>query len=92
MPRSQQSKPPVRRAATMAVTALLAVVLFYLAVQLYTIFHRSYKTETAIAYTMADSVELTGVAVFDGVDVSGGGNLGYLVRDGERVTGGTVVA
>ena len=72
MPRSQQGRPPVRRAATMAVTVLLAVVLFYLAVQLYTIFHRSYKTETAIAYTMADSVELTGVAVFDGVDVSGG--------------------
>ena len=92
MPHSQQGKPPVRRAATMAVTVLLAVVLFYLAIQLYTIFHRSYKTETAIAYTMADSVELTGVAVFDGVDVPGGGNLGYLVRDGERVTGGTVVA
>lgn len=92
MPRSQSNKQTVRRAAALAATVLLAAVLLYLAVQLYTIFHRSYRTETAIAYTMSDSVELSGVAVFDGVDVPGGGNLGYLVQDGERVTGGTVVA
>lgn len=92
MPRSQQPKTPVRRVMTLIITVLLAVVLLYLAVQLFTIFHRSYKTETAIAYTMSDSVELSGVASFDAVDVPGGGNLGYLVKDGERVTGGTVVA
>ncbi len=52
----------------------------------------SYKTETAIRYTMAESVSLSGVVAFDTVDVAGSGNLGYLVQDGERVTNGTVVA
>ena len=33
-------------------TALLVVVLGYLCIQIYTIFHRTYKTETAIAYTI----------------------------------------
>ena len=56
------------------------------------IFHRSYKTETAIRYTLAESLNLTGVVAFDAVDVPGSGNLGYLVQDGERVTNGTVVA
>ena len=73
---------------------LLALVLFllYVAVQFVLIFHRSYKTETAIRYTLAESLNLTGVVAFDSVDVPGSGNLGYLVQDGERVTNGTVVA
>lgn len=45
-------------------TALLVVVLGYLCIQIYTIFHRTYKTETAIAYTMSDNITLKGVAVF----------------------------
>ena len=32
------------------------------------------------------------MVAFDTVDVPGSGNLGYLVKDGERVTNGTVVA
>ena len=72
--------------------AASAAVIVYLAVQSFAIFHHPYKTETAIAYKMADSVQLTGVALFDAQDVPGGGNLGYLVSDGERVTGGTVIA
>ena len=39
-------------------TALLVVVLGYLCIQIYTIFHRTYKTETAIAYTMSDNITL----------------------------------
>ena len=66
-------------------TALLVVVLGYLCIQIYTIFHRTYKTETAIAYTMSDNITLKGVAVFQAVDVPGSGNLGYVVQDGERV-------
>ena len=45
-------------------TALLVVVLGYLCIQIYTIFHRTYKTETAIAYTMSDNITLKGAAVF----------------------------
>lgn len=72
--------------------ALLALVSLYVIMQCFVIFHQSYKTETAIAYTMADSVTLDGVVSFATVPVEGSGNLGYLVQDGERVSNGTVVA
>lgn len=72
--------------------ALLALVSLYVIVQCFVIFHQSYKTETAIAYTMADSVTLDGVVSFAAVPVEGSGNLGYLVQDGERVSNGTVLA
>lgn len=85
-----------RRAAIKAVFAM-GVLLFllaaaYIIVQLYVILGRDYKTETAIAYTMADSVELDGFVMFDAVNVAGEGNLGYLVEGGERVSEGTVIA
>ena len=70
----------------------LALVSVYIIVQCFVIFHRSYKTETAIEYTLADSITLDGVVAFDSVDVAGSGDLGYLVQDGERVTNGTIVA
>lgn len=71
---------------------LLAAVSLYVIVQCFVIFHQSYKTETAIAYTMADSVTLDGVVSFATVPVEGSGNLGYLVQDGERVSNGTILA
>lgn len=71
---------------------LLAAVSLYVVVQCFVIFHQSYKTETAIAFTMADSVTLDGVVSFATVPVEGSGNLGYLVQDGERVSNGTVLA
>lgn len=46
---------------------LIAVFGIYLAIQFIIIFHRGYKTETAIAYTMADSISLQGVVSFDTV-------------------------
>lgn len=70
----------------------LALVSVYIIVQCFVIFRRSYKTETAIKYTLAESITLDGVVAFDSVDVAGSGDLGYLVQDGERVTNGTTVA
>ena len=70
----------------------LALVSVYIIVQCFVIFRRSYKTETAIKYTLAESITIDGVVAFDSVDVAGSGDLGYLVQDGERVTNGTVVA
>ena len=70
----------------------LALVSVYIIVQCFVILRRSYKTETAIKYTLAESITLDGVVAFDSVDVAGSGDLGYLVQDGERVTNGTVVA
>lgn len=72
--------------------ALLAALALYVIVQCFVIFRNDYKTETAILYTMADSVTLDGVVAFDTVSVDGSGDLGYLVQDGERVTSGTVLA
>ena len=72
--------------------ALLAVVSLYVVIQCFVIFRQSYKTETAIQYTMADSVTLDGVVSFASVPVEGTGDLGYLVQDGERVSNGPVLA
>lgn len=72
--------------------ALLAVVFLYVVAQCFVIFRQSYKTETAIRYTMSDSVTLDGVVTYEAVPVEGSGNLGYLVKDGERVSSGTVLA
>lgn len=86
------SRPTAARVLRGTGIVLLALVSLYVVIQFFVIFDQSYKTETAIAYTMADSVTLEGVAAFDAVTVVGEGNLGYLVQDGERVTNGTVVA
>ena len=92
-----QRDPAERRRVTRNILlALLTVVLIAavlnIAVQLYAILHRTYRTETAIQATMSDSVKLTGAASFSATPVQGSGNLGYLVEDGERVTVGTAIA
>ena len=48
--------------------------------------------ETALLATVADTVDADGVLLFDEVYVPGGGTLGYLAADGERVSAGTAVA
>ena len=89
---NRQDRPLAKKLLHALGLLALALFLLYVAVQFVLIFHRSYKTETAIRYTLAESLNLTGVVAFDAVDVPGSGNLGYLVQDGERVTNGTVVA
>jgi hypothetical protein len=91
-PQMQKEKKASSSAAGIIVTALLLAACLYIVVQMYSILHHTYKTETAIAYTMSDSVDVEGVAVFTAEDVAGNGKLGYLVADGERVTNGTVLA
>lgn len=80
------------RAALVMGGMLLALAAVYIVLQLYTILGRTYQTETAISASMEDTVPLSGIAMFDAVPVAGGGSLGYLVEDGERVTEGTVLA
>lgn len=81
-----------KRAAIVLSVLLLILAAVYIIVQLYAILGRTYRTETAIAYTMEDTLELPGIAMFDSAGVPGSGSLGYLVEDGERVTEGTVLA
>lgn len=80
------------RAALVMGGMLLALAAVYIVLQLYAILGRTYQTETAISASMEDTVPLSGIAMFDAVPVAGGGSLGYLVEDGERVTEGTVLA
>ena len=48
--------------------------------------------ETALPIAISDTIEADGVLLFDETCISGSGNLGYLVSDGERVSAGTAVA
>ena len=48
--------------------------------------------ETALLATVEDTVDAEGVLLFEESYVAGGGTLGYLVADGERVSAGTAVA
>lgn len=85
----RSSKQKIITAVVLAVLVLPAV---YLGVQLFAILNRPYRTETAVEYTMSDSVFADGYVVFDQTPVEGSGDLGYLVENGERVANGTAVA
>lgn len=92
MDKQSNAMSKLRRFTTILLLVLLVLAASYMGLLAYSILNHAYKTETAITYTMSDSIYLDGVAVFDSVDVAGGGTLGYLVADGERVTDGTVLA
>ena len=93
MQRDPAERRRVTRNVSLAVlTVILIAAFFYIAVQMYAILHRTYRTETAIRATMSDSVTLNGAAVFSATPVQGTGDLGYMVEDGERVTAGTAIA
>lgn len=74
--------------------ALLLVPLVYLGIQLYPLFHPTYQTETAISYTLADGVQVEGIAVRREVVLErpATADIGYLVMDGSRISAGSVVA
>lgn len=92
MPERENSRRAALKAAFAMGSLLFLLAAAYIIVQLYVILGREYKTEIAVMYTMADSVELSGFVMFDALNVSGKGNLGYLVEDGERVSEGAVIA
>lgn len=72
--------------------AALGLAAAYLAVQIFTVLDRPYRTETAILYDMSDSLSCGGYLVFEQAEVPGEGQMGYLVASGERVAAGTQVA
>ena len=71
---------------------LLAVPAIYILVQIGIVLHSPYTTQTAIQYTMSDSMVLDGVVCFEQQPVPGSGEIGYLVSSGERVPAGAQVA
>ena len=72
--------------------AALGLAAAYLAVQIFAVLDRPYRTETAILYDMSDSLSCGGYLVFEQTEVPGEGQMGYLVASGERVAAGTQVA
>lgn len=88
----RKKKTGAKKVGGVFLALFLAATLLFILAQFYIIFHNPYRTETALLSTMSDSVTVKGVACFDAVDVAGSGDYGYLVQDGERVTGGTILA
>ena len=74
------------------IIAALGLAAAYLAVQIFTVLDRPYRTETAILHDMSDSLSCGGYLVFEQSEVPGEGQMGYLVSNGERVATGTQVA
>lgn len=82
----------VKRYLGITAMLLLGAAVLYLVVQIYAIMNPSYRTETAIYYEMSENIEMKAAAVFQRQTIEGGGTLGYLVEDGERVHPGQVIA
>ena len=72
--------------------ALLLIPAIYVGAQIHSATKVIYEYETVIQYQMTDSLEAEGVLLCQETPVQGGGMLGYLVRDGERVSQGTPLA
>ena len=80
------------------IVVLLLVPVVYIGVQLALILfgqvNRSYDTQTAVLYEMADTLSCQGYVSLSETDITydGTGVLGYIAQDGERVSAGTAVA
>ncbi len=72
--------------------AFLGIVVLYIVAQLVLVLQPAYQYETAIQYTMSDSIFCDGFVLLEETAVEGSGMLGYLVEDGERVSAGESVA
>lgn len=82
----------VKKIASWLLLGLLAVPLIYVAIQTVQILHRPYLTTTVVRDTLADSIQLDGVVCFEQQMIPGSGQVGYLVKSGERVSAGVPVA
>ncbi len=73
---------------------LLLIPALYVGIQALNIISSSYKTQTAIEYTMSDSVTCIGALGMTETEIlyDGGGVLGYVAANGERVKAGDAVA
>lgn len=90
----QQSNRKRRRRTPWALilTVLLGIPAVYVVMQIHSATRVIYEYESAIQYQMTDSMEAKGILLYPEIPVEGSGNLGYLVKDGERVSYGTPLA
>lgn len=95
MPREQKtthSLPRLLLTLTGVIAAFLLVAACYAGYQTLQVLFPQNIYETALPATVQDTVEADGVLLFEESYLAGGGELGYLVSDGERVSAGTAVA
>ena len=73
---------------------LLLVPVAYISVQMVQVLRTNYQTQTAIAYTMSDTIFCDGMLAMQEITVpyEGAGVLGYQANNGERVSGGSEIA
>ena len=93
----ENTQEPRRRPR--GLTALAGVLLVFLLAAVVYVFYQAAQIlfpqnvyETALPVTISNTLEADGVLLFDETYLSGSGNLGYLVSDGERVSAGTAIA
>ena len=91
--RESESRP-VRKKNKAWLWLLVLLPLIYLGVQVWNLSNRPYRTQTAGAFTMADSVETAGVVVRQEsvIPQETAGVVSYTVEDVRRVSYGTEVA
>ena len=74
------------------VAVMLLAILGYVGYQILHLLNPPNTYETVLTATVEDKVEADGVVLFNETVIPGGGDMGYLVEDGARVSAGTVVA
>ena len=79
---------------TLIILLVLCIPIFYLGVQLYTIYYKPYETRTAIEVTLADVISVKGVVARDETVIADAvlGTSVYTVNDGVRISEGYTVA
>ena len=73
---------------------VIALIVVYIAFQIYMVAYPSYKTQAAVASRVSSSLDVKGVVMRDEtvIDASANGIKNYLVSDGEKIANGANVA
>lgn len=73
---------------------LLLIPAAYICAQMVQVLRTNYQTQTAIAYTMSDTVQCDGLLAMQEMTIprEGAGVLGYQADNGERVSSGSEIA
>ena len=75
-------------------SVFVIILAVYISFQVYKVVYPAYRSETAVLFTVTDSVPFTGLAVRNEavIDFNAVGTLNFRVNDGDKVAVGSVVA
>lgn len=87
-------KKKKKRGLRLLVWVMLLIPAAYISVQMVQVLRANYQTQTAIAYTMSDTILCDGMLAMQEIVVplEGSGVLGYQADNGERVSAGSEIA